>query len=381
MKGDFKMQQELVIKACSKEEQVTDALRDLFIKYGYRRYEMSNFESYDMYVNHKRFLNNSKIITFTDAQGKLKALKPDVTMSIVKNTKESDSVAKLFYNESVFRALSHGEGIKEIKQMGIEFIGCSDVYSEAEVVELARQSLCAISDEYVLDISHMGFVTGLLNEIETQDEVRAFMREAIRNKNVHELKILAQKANCNAGQVQMLTELVGLSGEFENILEKANKLVSNDEMQKALDSLNAIYSVLKSTKLSGKLRIDFSITSDVDYYNGIMLHGYVKNVPSAVLVGGRYDNLMRSFAKPQSAFGFAVYLGELGRAFAESEKFDVDTLVLYDENASPADIMSTVKKYQEEGRSVFATCLKNEQEKMRAKNKIVINGQNEVKIC
>ena len=58
----------------------------LFEQRGYRRYRMSNFEAYDLYRENKNFLESEGIITFTDASGRLMALKPDVTMSIVKHT-------------------------------------------------------------------------------------------------------------------------------------------------------------------------------------------------------------------------------------------------------------------------------------------------------
>ncbi len=67
-----------------KDEQVPLLLRGLFEQRGYRRYRMSNFEAYDLYRENKNFLESEGIITFTDASGRLMALKPDVTMSIVK---------------------------------------------------------------------------------------------------------------------------------------------------------------------------------------------------------------------------------------------------------------------------------------------------------
>ena len=70
------------------EEKVTFALRDLFSSYGYSRYKMSRFEEYDLYVRNKDFLISDSVITFTDTNGKLMALKPDVTLSIIKNGKD-----------------------------------------------------------------------------------------------------------------------------------------------------------------------------------------------------------------------------------------------------------------------------------------------------
>ena len=72
----------------------------LFASYGYSQYKMSKFEEYDLYNKNKGFLVNDSVITFTDTDGKLLALKPDVTLSIVKNADSAMSgVEKLFYNE------------------------------------------------------------------------------------------------------------------------------------------------------------------------------------------------------------------------------------------------------------------------------------------
>lgn len=73
--------------------------------YGYRRFKMSKFEEYDLYVRNKDFLVSDRMITFTDARGILMALKPDVTLSIIKNTRaEEAGPRKVYYNESVYRS-------------------------------------------------------------------------------------------------------------------------------------------------------------------------------------------------------------------------------------------------------------------------------------
>jgi ATP phosphoribosyltransferase regulatory subunit len=70
------------------EEKAMMNLRALYRKYGYTQYNMSKFEEYDLYVRNKNFLKSDQIITFNDLNGRLMALRPDVTLSIVKNTKD-----------------------------------------------------------------------------------------------------------------------------------------------------------------------------------------------------------------------------------------------------------------------------------------------------
>ena len=70
-------------------EQAIFRLRDLYGRFGYQRYKMSRFEEYDLYVRNKDFLVSDEVITFTDRSGRLLAMKPDVTLSIIKNAPDA----------------------------------------------------------------------------------------------------------------------------------------------------------------------------------------------------------------------------------------------------------------------------------------------------
>ena len=106
------------------QEKVIFSLRDLYRSYGYTQYKMSKFEEYDLYAKNKDFLISDRVITFTDTNGKLMALKPDITLSIIKNmSNRSGEVQKLFYNENVYRISKGNQSYKEIMQVGVECMG------------------------------------------------------------------------------------------------------------------------------------------------------------------------------------------------------------------------------------------------------------------
>ena len=69
------------------DEKAVFSLRSLYSSFGFKQFRMSKFEEYDLYVKNKDFLVSNEVITFTDGSGKLLALKPDVTLSIIKNSK------------------------------------------------------------------------------------------------------------------------------------------------------------------------------------------------------------------------------------------------------------------------------------------------------
>lgn len=243
---------------------------------------------------------------------------------------------------------------REISQMGLEFIGGQGGYAEAEAVELAVRSLAAIGPQSVLDVGHMGFITSLLDVLGVREEARAAALDALRAKNAHTLRAIAAESGCTEEEAGQLAALAALAGPFPETLDAARALVAAPGMADACGELQSLYDALEAVDAADTLRLDFSTLNDIDYYNGVVFKGYVRGVPRAVLAGGRYDNLMRRFGKPQPAVGFALYLGGLGRAFAEKSDYDVDTLLLYDAGQSPAQVARAVQSILKSGRSVRA---------------------------
>ena len=137
------------------------ALRALYNRYGYTQYRMSKFEEYDLYARNKDFLISEGVITFTDTNGRLMALKPDVTLSIVKNTRdEAEGVQKLYYNENVYRVSGSTHSFREIVQLGLECIGDIDDYSIFEVLSLPANHVEIDGSGFVRSVDHGDRISG-----------------------------------------------------------------------------------------------------------------------------------------------------------------------------------------------------------------------------
>ena len=151
-------------------ERVTFSLRQLYSGWGYKHFKMSKFEEYDLYAKNKDFLISDSVITFTDTSGKLMALKPDVTLSIIKNRKDNcDTISKVYYDENVYRVSKGTRTFKELMQVGLECIGKIGDYNIAEVLTLAVKSLKTISDDCVLDVSHLGILMDAVDSLHPAD--------------------------------------------------------------------------------------------------------------------------------------------------------------------------------------------------------------------
>lgn len=321
------------------DEQAVFLLRSLYSKYGYKQYKMRKFEKYDLYVRNKDFLISDSVITFTDTNGKLMALKPDVTLSIVKNTKDSDgSVQKVYYDENVYRVSKGTHSYKEIKQAGLECIGDVDTYCVCEVLSLAVKSLMTISESCVVDVSDLAILFALYDYIGLSYETRKRMTSLISDKNTHEMKHLCEDMSVSAESTALLEELISYNGTPDEILPRLKAMAERIGAQAEFSEFESVVSSLDE-ELQSKLRIDFSVVSDINYYNGIVFKGFIDKIPDSVLSGGRYDSLMQSMSRKSKAIGFAVYIDMLERFNIKEREFDYAAVLLYSEN----DSISTVK--------------------------------------
>ena len=337
----------------SRNEQVVFALRALYRQYGYEQYKMSAFDEYDLYAENKSFLVSQNVITFTGPNGKLMALKPDVTLSIIKNSPdEPGETTKVCYNENVFRTDGGSHAFKEIVQTGLECIGHIDLYAMSEVVMLAVRSLQAIHPNYILDISHLGFVQGLLGDAKLEEKQRQEVLRCMNAKNIPDLSTLCRQWNLPSETACYLIELTRLYAPMGEALAKLQELNVNDQTASALAELSGVYRLLEVDGCHDRVYLDFSLTNDMDYYNGLIFRGFVEGLPSGVLAGGRYDNLVHRLGKQGGAIGFAVYLDLLERLDAHTREYDVDVLLLYGEDTDWVALVQTVKMLTGTGQSV-----------------------------
>lgn len=344
-------------KVLKPQERASLALRGLYRALGYKPYKMSKFEEYDLYVRNKDFLVSDRVITFTGEGGKLLALKPDVTLSIIKNTPESPSgVNKVYYNETVYRAESvsgHGD-YAEIMQTGLECFGKLDSYSVCEVVLLALDSLKAINEKHILELSHMGILSELLDCAGLSGEKRVKMLSCIGEKNRAGVASVCAESDLSADMTDKFTSLVSAYGKITEVVDKLDTFCVSERAREALEELKVLAETLDTCGASENVWIDFSVVNDMRYYSGIVFRGFIDSVPTGVLSGGRYDNLLKKMGREGGAIGFAVYLDHLERLDKTCKKYDADVFLIYGEGNTPAEIYENAKKLTANGESLLS---------------------------
>ncbi|MBQ1243052.1 MAG: ATP phosphoribosyltransferase regulatory subunit [Clostridia bacterium] len=335
------------------EEKISFALRSLYSRFGYERYKMGKFEEYDLYVRNKDFLISDSIITFTDTNGRLMALKPDVTLSIIKNvTDVKGTVNKFYYDENVYRISGGTNSFKEIAQTGLECIGDIGVYEIAEVVCLAVKSLALINDNYILDLSHAGFVSAVFETIGIENDEKKEILTYIKSKNFSQLLSLKENGKLSEGAYDLISKLMCTYKSAADFKTAFAPYSYDKNISASLSEFSTVCDKLTALGMMKNVNIDFSIIDDVNYYSGVIFKGYIKGIPATVLSGGQYDKLMKKIGKASGALGFAVYVDMFERMNESDCEYDCDCLIIKNKATDPAVVLKAANQFVSDGKKV-----------------------------
>lgn len=352
------------------DEDLVLGLKRLYETYGYKKFKMGKFEKYDLYLENKSFLKNGSIITVTDPKGRLLALKPDITLSIVKNVRSISLPEKVYYNENVYISDSDAGEIKETTQIGLEYIGDLDVRALSEILILAAESLSFADENYRIAISHMGFISDILDQIDIPEFEKNSITKFISDKNLHGIKDICIKYGIDSSVSEKLCGLILVCGNFKEFVLKSKELVSGDASSRSFEELNQISSIISSFGYDEKFILDFSVMNDMNYYNGLVFQGFIQGIPKSVLSGGRYDNLVKRLGRDTSAVGFAVYTERLAPLNDWNDEYDCDVFIQYSKDCNPSDVLKAQREFSQNG--IRCLALENEIEGMKFVRKVVV---------
>lgn len=292
----------------TQNEQNALHLEDMYSKFGYHKYKVNRFEEYSFYMENESFLTDRRVLTFSGPNGKLLALKPDITTSIVKNCRSSvEQTQKVYYNESVFRIPKGDDEFKEIHQTGVECIGHVDAYHTTEVLYLAVKSLETINSNYRFCLSNTALLLILMNQLGLKTKDKTEIIQFMKQKNVHDLNKYLEEHSIDAGGI--FGELLALPSSIKEGLPVLEQLFSSWQYEVELGEFKSTLEHLASVVNESCLYLDFSHIPSTDYYKGLVFAGYLEGLSVPALTGGRYDNLLEKMGMyNQTALGFAVDL-------------------------------------------------------------------------
>ena len=337
------------IKNMSKKDLVLLNIRKMYDSYGYKKISLPSFEEYDLYNENKDFIDRN-VLTVMSPNGKLLALRPDITLSVAKKVSKDQSLkySKIYYQENTYN-LTKYVGYGEDEQLGIELIGKESTFLDFEIINLAVKSLDIINKKSMIVLSHAGFISSVFENFDLEYEIKEQILDCINRKNSHDIqKILKRNEHISENVKKLIYKIPELSGNLENIEKELLKYEINVNTKKILSELKQLNSLLMKFYKKSKIIFDFSVVKNLNYYNGIILQGYIEGFPNVILTGGRYDKLFEKFGVDTGAVGFAILTDGLKGYYKDTDKKDFEILIAYD-NSDFEKLVEIVNDFQKKG--------------------------------
>lgn len=283
----------------------------LFLDEEYFQIEPQLFEEYDEFTNINSKIPKESMVKVVN--GRVMVLRADITTSIIKSLIprwEDGLKLKLFYNSSIYKN-KNTVGIKEIRQIGCEYLGESSLEADREVVKLALKILEKYNNNFILEVGSSKYINGLLEELKLNKNCENQIKNLLYTKNNHELKVYIEDLKIKNDVKKLLSNILSFQGNLYNVIEKAQKFYCNDKMKQALEELKQINDLIEECNFLDKARFDLSMITMLDYYEGVMFRGYYPDSYKEILSGGRYDSLTKEYGKEIPAIGFTLSVDEL----------------------------------------------------------------------
>jgi ATP phosphoribosyltransferase regulatory subunit len=292
-------------------EELRRALLDLYGTHGYELVRPPLIEYVDSLLTGTGGDLDLLTFKFTDqASGRLLGLRADMTPQAARidaHILNRAGVVRLCYAGPVLHARPrHPLASREPQVAGAELFGDAGPYADLEVLRLAVRSLRAGGAPRVqIDLGHMGVARALLAADPSAGERTAAVLAALSAKDASALAEALEGLGPETRAA--LSCLPGLYGGREVLSAAARELPALPGVRAALDHLVWLGAHCGADEVG----IDLADLHGYQYLTGVTFSAYAAGAASAVLRGGRYDDVGRAFGRARPAVGFTVYLREL----------------------------------------------------------------------
>ena len=253
--------------------------------------------------------------------GRTLALRADITPQVARidaHLLNRQGVTRLCYAGSVLHTQPAGlTRTRELLQIGAELYGHGGLESDLEIQQLMLQSLALLGIKDVhLDLGHVGVFRALARHAKLDRNIEGELFVALQSKDSAALQALVQPLDRILRKA--LLALPTLYGDCNDVLARARKqLPDYPEIHAALDDLKSISTQLQP--LVSKVGIDLADLRGYHYHNGMVFAAYHAGSHDAIALGGRYDDLGKSFGRARPATGFSMDLRQLYRLLPQQE--------------------------------------------------------------
>ncbi len=298
-------------KEAAAKRVIENRLAKLFASFGYEEVVTPTMEFLETLTTSGGHSIESNLFKMFDQNNRTLALHHEMTTPIARlaasRLKNFPLPLKLSYNTSVFRFRKNQPQRQcEFYQAGVELLGVSNAFADAEIIALAAQSLqVAGLKDFTICLGQVEFAGGLMEQNNLPPEIQSKIKNAIERHDIVELEKIVDALDLEKSAADSLKKIPKLHGGTE-ILNQARAMSKNEKSLRAVDNLAEIYKLLKNYDVAEKINFDLGIIRDFEYYTGPVFEAYAPNVGYSLAGGGRYDHMLKDFGSDCPATGFAL---------------------------------------------------------------------------
>ena len=291
-------------------ERMRRQILDLFRAHGYQ-YVMppllEYLESLLTGTGHDMDLQTFKLVD--QLSGRLIGLRADITPQVARidaHLLNRQGVTRLCYAGSVLHTVPAGlTRTREPLQIGAELYGHAGLESDVEIMQLMLQALLLAGVATVqLDIGHVGIFGSLMRRTNVPTDLESELFRVLQAKDIPTLQTLVQPLDKQTRSA--LIQLPELYGGAEVLDQAQQSLPAYPEIRQALADLRSIAAQLHSSVPN--LCFDLAELRGYHYHSGVVFATYAQGWSNAVALGGRYDEVGKTFGRARPATGFSMDL-------------------------------------------------------------------------
>lgn len=283
---------------------------ETFARYGYVPLEPPTVELASGAV----MVDERRMLRFLDRDGRLLALRPDVTTAVARvvaqRYRDATAALRLAYFAPIFREEPSMRGSeREYDQAGVELIGDASLRADAEVIALLADALarCGLLAAEI-DVGHVGFFQGFLTEL--PEPARGAVAAAARDGDLVSAVGLARAAGLSPARTAALERgLRHRSPDLSSARTDAPKV-----SLAALDALDKLGPLLAAAGAGAAITFDLGFVPALPYYSGVVFQVIAPDLGFPIAAGGRYDGLLARFGTDRAATGFGIAVPHLHQA-------------------------------------------------------------------
>ena len=300
-----------------KLEKIKSKILKIYAKYNYTYVIPPIFDNLDNLLNLKSTdLDSETALVLDKRTSKEIGIRADITPQISKidyqMTKGSGN-SRFSYMGDILR-LSPGPFDRiNPYQTGAEYFGKLNNSIDTEIIKLMID-LVLLSNEkkIVIELGDLSFINNLLLDLNLNDFNRSALIDLINLKSTCEIKEFFKINKLNVKKLNLLIELINLSGDIK-VLKELKSLIRINKIKASLEltNLTSIANSINKFRGISEVQIDLCELHGFNYQSGLIYTAYVPNLRKEIARGGRYVAYNINLNKPRHATGFSLDIKDI----------------------------------------------------------------------